>query len=95
MVATHEEQISGEVLRITYHDPNNSFTVAKLQVDNLAKEVAIIGYMPLIQIGQYVKCQGKWEVNRRHGRQFSVQHFSYELPTSPTSVAKLLFPTTA
>jgi len=90
VAATHKEQISGEVLRITYHDPNNAFTVAKLQVNNMTREVAIVGYMPLIQIGQYVKCQGKWQVDRRHGKQFSVQHFSYELPTSPTSVEKLL-----
>ena len=90
MVAVDEEQIFGEVLRITYHDPNNAFTVAKLQVNNSSKEIAIVGYMPLIQIGQYVKCQGAWEIDRRHGRQFSVQHFSYELPSSPASIERLL-----
>jgi exodeoxyribonuclease V alpha subunit len=90
MATINKEQISGEVLRITYHDPNNAFTVAKLQVSNMTREVAIVGYMPLIQIGQYVKCRGRWEVDRRHGRQFSVQEFSYELPTAPASVEKLL-----
>jgi len=90
MAAVEEEHISGEVLRITYHDPNNAFTVAKLRAGNRNKEVAIIGYLPLIQVGQFVRCTGKWQVDRRHGHQFSVQRFAYELPTTPESIERLL-----
>lgn len=85
-----EETITGEVLRLTYHDPQSAFTVAKLMPSAGRREVAIVGYMPMIQVGQQVRCSGTWVVDPKHGKQFSVQKLSYELPTHPSSIERLL-----
>lgn len=87
---TAEEIVSGEVLRLTYHDPNTAFTVAKLMPSSSKREVAIVGYMPMIQVGQQVRCSGNWVIDPKHGKQFSVQKLSYELPTHPASIERLL-----
>ena len=54
------------------------------------KPVTIVGALPLIQIGQKVRCTGSWVVDPRHGKQFSVTNFSYELPTHPTAIKRLI-----
>jgi exodeoxyribonuclease V alpha subunit len=89
-MATAEETVAGEVLRLTYQDQNSSFTVAKLMPHGGGREVAIVGYMPMIQVGQQVRCNGSWEIDPKHGKQFSVQKVSYELPTDPSSIQRLI-----
>ena len=85
-----EETLHGEVLRLTYHDPISSFTVAKLKPQEGGREITIVGTLPMIQVGQQVRCSGAWEVDQRHGRQFAVHSHSYELPTSQASIERFL-----
>ncbi len=89
-MGTDEETITGEVLRLTYQDPTSAFTVAKLLTPKASREVAIVGYMPMIQVGQQVRCTGSWMIDPKHGKQFSVQKVSYELPTDPSSIQRLI-----
>ena len=85
-----EESLSGEVLRLTYHDPVSSFTVARMKPHGGGREVAIVGALPMIQVGQQIRCSGTWEVDPKHGRQFAVTSHSYELPTSPASIERFI-----
>ncbi|MGR3951308.1 MAG: ATP-dependent RecD-like DNA helicase [Chlamydia sp.] len=94
MTAPYEE-ISGEVLRITYHDAETLFTVAKIQPQRVrgereAEEVTIIGTIIALQIGHIVHCQGNWAQDIRHGKQFQVLKIRFELPRDPQSIQKLL-----
>ena len=85
-----EESLSGEVLRLTYHDPVSSFTVARMKPHGGGREVAIVGALPMIQVGQQIRCSGTWEVDPKHDRQFAVTSHSYELPTSPASIERFI-----
>jgi exodeoxyribonuclease V alpha subunit len=85
-----EDGVIGEVERLTYHDPQTAFTVAKLIPPGKGKEVTIVGHLPFIQIGQTIRCHGSWVIDPRHGRQFSVEKFTYELPSAPESIEKML-----
>ncbi len=89
-MSTDEETVSGEVWRLTYHDPLSAFTVAKLRTNVGGREISIVGYMPMIQVGQQVRCIGSWVIDPKHGKQFSVQKLSYELPTDPSSIERLI-----
>jgi exodeoxyribonuclease V alpha subunit len=90
MFATNEETLQGEVLRLTYQDPYSGFVVAKLLPQKENREVAIVGYMPFIQIGHNVELTGKWEINPRHGRQFSVMKMNFKLPQDSAAIHRLL-----
>ena len=90
LMESTEESLSGEVLRLTYHDPVSSFTVARLKPYGGDREVAIIGTLPMIQVGQQIRCSGTWQVDPKHGRQFAVASHSYELPTSPASIERFI-----
>ena len=89
-MGTTEQTVAGEVLRLTYHDETTAFTVAKLMPHRGGREIAIVGYMPMIQVGQQVRCTGTWQIDPKHGKQFSVQKLSYELPTDPSSIQRLI-----
>jgi exodeoxyribonuclease V alpha subunit len=82
------ESLVGEIVRLTFHDPVSTFTVAKLKVSS--QEATIVGHMPFIQVGQLIRCQGAWQINPRHGRQFSVEKFSYELPSNIEAIEHML-----
>ncbi len=89
------EEISGEVLRITYHDADTLFTVAKIRPiyqgqSKDPSEIAIVGKIPNLQTGHVVYCQGTWTQDLRHGKQFQVEKIRLELPKDPHSIQKLL-----
>ena len=53
------EHISGNVERITFHNPDNGFSIIKIiaATHNL---VTAIGNIPMISVGEYIQCQGVW-----------------------------------
>lgn len=87
---TAQEMVQGEIVRLTYQDPYSGFAVAKLLPKEQDREISIVGQMPFIQVGQCVRCTGEWEINPRHGRQFSVQRMNFELPQDPASIQRML-----
>lgn len=97
------EEITGEIIRITYHDPDTLFTVAKLKPFYSSQvtvnaihsktrngEVALVGKLPHLQVGHTVHCLGFWEEDPRHGPQFHVLKIRYELPKDPQAIERLL-----
>lgn len=89
-MSTANETLAGEVLRLTYQDPVSTFTVAKLLPEEGSREVTIVGHMPLLQVGHTVRCTGRWVIDPKHGRQFSVEKMSHELPSDPSSIERLI-----
>lgn len=85
-----EEILSGEIVHLTFHDPLSAFTVAKLRSDKKTALATIVGHMPFVQVGHQLRCSGSWVMDLRHGKQFSVTKFSYELPTDPQAIERLL-----
>lgn len=84
------EQISGYIERITFHNPENGYTVAQLQQPKRSHLVCIVGSMPGIQPGETVRCYGQWKNHLIHGRQFEVDHFTVEAPADLIGIKKYL-----
>jgi len=84
------ETLTGCVERLTYHDEENAFTVAKLLCPSQKKPIVIVGTLPSIQVGETINCQGTWKCHPRHGKQFEVATYSLELPNDAQSIEKFL-----
>lgn len=84
------DELTGCVERLTYHDENNSFTVAALLCPGQKKTVVIVGTLPSIQVGETIHCHGTWKVHPRHGKQFEVETYELELPNDARSIEKFL-----
>lgn len=84
------EQIDGYIERITFHNPENGYTVAQLQLSKRSTLVCIVGSMPGIQPGETVRCYGQWKNHLIHGRQFEIDHFKVEAPADLIGIKKYL-----
>ena len=84
------EQICGYIERLTFHNPENGYTVAQLQQPKRNGLICIVGIMPGIQPGETVRCFGQWKNHLTHGRQFEVDHFHVEAPADLVGIRKYL-----
>lgn len=83
-------ELSGKIVRITFHSPDTYFTVAKIVPKGKKQEITAIGTMPFVQIGLLVQLQGIWKIDPKHGRQFAVEKFTYELPHDKEGIVQFL-----
>lgn len=84
------DELVGYVEVIVYTQPENGFTVAKLREPKKKELVVMVGFLPGLQAGETVACQGKWKVHPNHGRQFEVTEYSVEVPCDVIGIQKYL-----
>lgn len=83
------ESIQGVVERITYHNEENGYTVARLH-DESGRLVTVVGKMVGISVGSAVVLQGNWIQHPQYGRQFKVEAFKTTLPATIKGIEKYL-----
>lgn len=84
------ETIQGHVEVIIFVQPENGFTVARLKEPHKKDLTVIVGYLPSIQPGEMVTCQGAWKIHPSHGRQFEVSDCQVEIPCDQVGIQKYL-----
>ena len=91
------EILRGVVERITYHNEETGYTVAKLAPERRPhhlpawqQEIAIIGNMMGIAIGESVELSGQWTVHPEYGKQFTVEQMRSVLPATVAGIEKYL-----
>jgi exodeoxyribonuclease V alpha subunit len=84
------DSIKGHVEVIIYVQPENGFTVARLKEPHKKELTVIVGYLPSIQPGEMVVCQGIWKIHPSHGKQFEVSDCQVEIPCDLVGIQKYL-----
>src|ERR1700733_8180645 len=84
------EHIFGYIERLTFHNSDNGYTVARLKLNDRNDLICIVGVMPGLQPGETVRCFGQWKNHLVHGRQFEVDHFRVEAPADIVGIRKYL-----
>ncbi len=84
------EQIFGFIERITFINPENGFTVAKLQEPKKKELTTIVGSFTALHPGLSLNCKGCWKMSAQHGPQFEVQHYEVETPKDLMGIEKYL-----
>ena len=82
--------LAGHLERITYHNSENHYTIAKLSVDGARNLVTIIGYMAGVTPGEAIRVRGKWETHPRYGQQFKVDSYEVTLPATVDGIKDYL-----
>ena len=97
MNGVEQESLRGAIERITYHNEENGYTVAKLALErptrhlpHWQKEASIVGNMVGVNVGEAVELQGRWEVHPQYGKQFSVARMRSVLPATVVGIEKYL-----
>ena len=79
-----EEQLSGVVTHIVYHNAENGYTVLTLAGDN--EETTCVGYLADAQEGISLELKGGYTEHAAYGRQFSFREYTYVAPDSAASI---------
>lgn len=99
MTFDSQTQISGSVERVTYYNEENGYSVIRLKPDSrgmlpfkYASDglVTVVGNLPELQPGEWVKLTGKWGSHPRHGRQFQVELCEKSMPASVEGIKRYL-----
>ncbi len=88
--AKDEEYISGDVERITYHNPENGFAVLKVKIRNKRDPITLIGAISFVFAGEFIQAKGKWINDKEHGLQFKASFLKTTTPNTLEGIEKYL-----
>ena len=81
--------LQGTVARITYHNPENHYTVARLDSD-AGPGTTIVGTIFPVSEGEEIKVTGAWKRHPRYGLQFQVDQWYKVDPATLEGIEKYL-----
>lgn len=82
--------VEGNVDRIVYADPETQFGVVVIVGPGRGAETVLVGNLFGIQPGEYIRCQGRYELDPRYGKRFRVDHYESVLPSNVAAIEKFL-----
>ncbi len=82
--------LSGRIERITFHDRDNHFTIARLRTDENRRSITIKGTMPGPRVGESIEVRGRWENHTRYGQQLRMTAFRELLPAEVDGIRSYL-----
>lgn len=84
------ESLEGVIERVTYHNDENGYTVARLTVDGMRDLVTVVGGFGNPTAGESVRLFGRWTSHREYGRQFQVERYETIRPATASAIEKYL-----
>ncbi|MFQ5400955.1 MAG: ATP-dependent RecD-like DNA helicase [Anaerolineae bacterium] len=95
------DQISGSVERITYYNEENGYTVLRLKPDQRGMLpfkyaggrdalITVVGNLPELNPGEWLKLTGKWVSHAKHGRQFQAELCEKSRPATQEGIKRYL-----
>ncbi len=84
------EDLHGLIERVTFHNAETGFAVLQLQVRGQRDLVTVLGTLPEVQAGEWAEAQGRWVIDREHGRQFRTVTLRTVPPNTAEGMKKYL-----
>ena len=84
------EYLSGQVERITYHDPERGFCVLRVAIQARREPATVVGHVAQVAVGEHVHATGAWVHDRVHGQQFKADWLRVSPPDSPDGIRRYL-----
>lgn len=81
-------ELSGQLTEIIYQNEVNSYLIGILE--NEEDTITIVGYMPFLVEGDYIKVIGNFVTHKEYGKQFKVETFEKVMPKTLDSLEKYL-----
>jgi len=82
--------IAGTLERITYQNPDNHYTIARIKTCRTKDDVTVVGHMAGAAEGETLNIKGQWVSHPKYGDQFKVDFFEVTLPATVSDIRKYL-----
>ncbi len=99
-VSQNNQTLTGAIERITYHNPENGYSVIRLRPDrgsnvpprglNRAGLLTGVGNLPELTPGEHVKLRGRFTTHPKHGYQFQIEVCEQTLPATTAGIQRYL-----
>jgi len=84
------DQLEGTVERVTYFNAENGYSVIRLKPARGQDLVTLVGNLPELSPGEYLRLQGQWTSHTDYGRQFKVERCEQALPATVEGIRRYL-----
>ena len=82
--------LEGSLERITYHNADTGYTVARLMPVGKRQLATVVGKLLGVQVGESLRLEGEWGSHPEHGKQFNVVGWQAMLPADVEGIRKYL-----
>ena len=80
----------GFIDRVTYHNRDSGYTIARLAVEGERERVTIVGALASVQEGENVEVEGLWENHPKYGKQLKIENYKTVYPSTLEGIQKYL-----
>ncbi len=87
---TDKEAVAGLVERVTYHNPENGFSVLRVRLRGRREVDTVVGFAATIAAGEFIHATGEWVNDREHGLQFKADFLRTAPPTTREGIQRYL-----
>ncbi len=84
------DKLTGLVERITFHNPENGYSVIKISVSGTRDLITVIGNIAALSVGEHIESDGVWIQNKQYGKQFKADTIRTVAPNSIEGIEKYL-----
>lgn len=84
------ESLTGQIERVTFHNPENGFVVLKVKAKGHKDLVSVLGNLTSVVAGEHLDATGRWVMDREHGPQFKADQITTAHPATAKGIEKYL-----
>jgi exodeoxyribonuclease V alpha subunit len=84
------EDIEGQIERVTFHNDENGFSIARLKVRGFRELVTVVGNLLDPIPGQVLRITGEWANHAQFGQQFKILRYKTLVPATVAGIEKYL-----
>ena len=82
--------LEGHIEKVSFHNRENQFTIARFQVTGTDNPVTVLGFLPHPHPGSSLRITGTWESHARYGQQLRIISAEMMLPASIDGIRQYL-----
>ena len=83
-------ELTGQIEHITYTNPENGFTIAKVKTPDRRDLVTVVGNLMAPSPGEVLQMSGEWTRHPKYGEQFKVSSYRTRVPATVYGIRKYL-----
>lgn len=82
------EDLQGQIERVTFHNDETGFTIARLKVKGFRQLVTAVGNLMAPVPGQVLDATGEWTTHPQFGEQFKIVRYQTLVPATVAGIEK-------
>jgi exodeoxyribonuclease V alpha subunit len=82
--------IEGVVERIVFASDGGGFTVLRLRENDKPELTSVVGAFPSVTVGEMLRLDGHWVLDRRFGKQFQAESYESVMPATVAGIERYL-----